>query len=133
MDLKCRRGKVSTPFIPLCLSAAVIHIDNYRNILAEFSLWVCSCKCSGPPREACCDLILLGLISPEICLRSLSTLLFASHDHRSGQLLNAGVSSLQLSDGGFIALDNFATCESSLRRVQYLQFMITKHIVIAVH
>lgn len=49
--------------------------------------------------------MLFGPISLETRLRSLPTLPFASHDHGSGQLLNAGVSSLWLSDGGSIALD----------------------------
>lgn len=87
----------SIPSVSLRSSVAEMHIDNHRSVLAEFSLCVCSCKCSGSLCEACCDLILFGLISPETCLRSLPTLPFASHDHGSGQLLNAGVSSLQLS------------------------------------
>lgn len=132
MDLECRPGKVSTLFISLCLSAAAMHAENYRSVLAEFSLWVCSCKCSGPLCEACRDLILFGLISPETCLQSLPTLPFASHDHGSGQLLNTGVSSLRLSDGSSIALDTPATRERCVRRVPHLQFKITRHIILAV-
>lgn len=97
-------------------------------MLAEFSLWVCSCKCSGRVCETCRDLTLFGLISLEICPQSLPTLPFASHDHGSGQLLNAGVSSPWLS----IALDTYAARESSIRRVPYLQFMITRHNTLAV-
>lgn len=133
MDLRCRPGNVSIPSVSLRSSAAEMRIDNHRSVLAEFSLCVCSCKCSGSLCEACCDLMLFGLISPETCLRSLPTLPFASHDHGSGQLLNAGVSSLRLSDGGSIALDTSATRESSIRRVLYLQFMNTRHIILAAH
>lgn len=131
MDLKCRPGKVSVPFISRCLNAAEMCIDNFRSVLAGLSLWVCSCKSCGPLCVACHDLILFGLISPETCLRSLPTLPFASHDHGSGQLLNAGVSSLRLPDGGCVAIDISAS--RSIRRVPYLKFLITRHIISAVH
>lgn len=56
-------------------------------------------KVLPPLSVAYCDL-LLGPISPET---RLPTLPFASHDHGSGQLLNAGVSAPRLSGGGSIA------------------------------
>lgn len=80
-------------------------------------MFVCACKSFDPVSEGCGDLMLFRLISLpspplETCLCSHPSILFTAplhpyraNDHGSGQLLNAVVSSVLLSDSGSIALD----------------------------
>lgn len=84
-------------------------------------MFVCACKSFDPVSEGCGDLMLFRLISlpphpPETCLRSHPSILFTAplhpyrtNDHGSGQLLNAVVSSVLLSDSSSIAPDGTQT------------------------